>query len=253
MEITVQRYKILLVGPVGAGKTTLLHHLHNFFNNGEQSFDIPKWRNLKYIQHVKDKHKTNIIPEFADSPIGLTILQEFLAGRASAITLQNYVIDFWSNHKLNNELITLYDRCPDDALYCFCNIRNNSGEIDDFAFMSLMERTKELNHYYPHYFSPENKFLFIRNDNLQVCLNETLTVIDNDLMEMQENNSPITRVICLEVTDDECISRVKSRNRNGESGYSEETLKSFNRHYHKLYKYMKTHKEIRMLDIGKLL
>jgi deoxyadenosine/deoxycytidine kinase len=248
-------YKLLIIGPVGAGKTTIIHLLSDI------------------IEDIK------FVPEFADSPIGLTILQEYLAGRASAITLQNYVLDVWKNFHKSRALITFesnetedsqkeprkkyegvniscFDRCPDDALYCFCNIRNNAGEIDDFAFMSLMNRTKELNDYYPSYFNPKNRYTFVKNDQLMECIDFITSLVESDIQEIQnseECDCGFSRIICLEVTDEQCITRVKRRARGGESGYTDEMLKTFNKHYHKLYKYINTHQQIRMLDIGKLL
>jgi len=229
-------YSLVITGTVGAGKSTRCETLAYLLNK----FDI----------------KTNNYPEYLyiDPKISGIMLGKKIKDEITAATFQSYILDNWEKiFKMNGKQsgFNLFERCADDCILCFCNIANENACMSDLQFLALYERLKTINTTYniPSYFNPNIHFTEIAATDLNINLRQILDIIIHDI-----DNSVTNRIIGLKVSNYESKFRIELRAREGEDGYSMDSVQLFNNHYTKLFDYLSQGKYIkRFVDVGKFM
>jgi hypothetical protein len=184
----------------------------------------------------------------------MELLQRKISGRTSINTFQNYVIDefiYGLNQKElsknNNSRINihLFERNIDDTVYTFCNFAHQKHYLSDLEFQVLFNRAydAQLRYKIPSYSCVRN-FCLIPSTKTEDNLNEIKNIINKDIFE----DGIEQRIIGLDITDEQCISRLKERGRICENKYSEEYLKEFNQFYKKLFKYLNSNDTVASID-----
>lgn len=224
----IQKYNLVITGTIGAGKSTLCNLLETMFR-------------INNITHT-------CYPEYlANDSLACELLAKRLSNKVSAVTFQNYILDYWKNAlQKSNKGISIYERCVEDSVISFCNMANLNGDLTDQELLSLFERAREITVKYngPSYFGT-SEFIEIESTNSMNVALEILKIIQDDI-----SNGIINRVIGLSVTDEVSFERVINRNREGES-YSMSTIQKYNSQYRALYRKLKFDGKLsRFLDMG---
>lgn len=236
IKVKLNEYNLAITGTVGSGKSTICESLAFILNT--------------------HGIETNNYPEFIyiDSGLSEDILKKKMDGDISTSTFQSYILDSWekmlSKHQGKSGL-NLFERCVDDSVICFCNIANKNDDLSEIQLLSLYERLKNINEKYhvPSYFNKNVHFTEIQSSDLNFNLMQIIDIINSDM-----KTNITMRIIGLSVSDFDSQTRIQLRARDGEDGYSMDTIKTFNSHYRKLFKRLNERKSFsRFVDMGKLL
>jgi deoxyadenosine/deoxycytidine kinase len=223
-------YKLCLTGTMGAGKSTILQLLSDTFTN----FNI-------YT------HNENWVSDF----VGLELLKRKISGKVSINTFQNYVIDEFTNglnitplHN-NKPSMHLHERSIDDTIYSFCNFAYLKGQLSRLEFEVLFNRAcaAQLRYKVPSYNCTRN-FCLLKSSEPNNDLKIVEKIINNDIYK----DGIEQRIIGLDITDEQSISRVRERGRIGEDKYSDAHLIEFNQYYKKLFKYLGSDNTVSSVD-----
>ena len=231
--IDIKDYQLVITGPIGVGKSTVINNLYDILLN----------------QHVK----FNIIKEYIDGDLqlGPKMLFDYINGKITNITFQNYILDYYYSefNKLENKNIVIYERIPDDALLIFANLTNynNPNDFNITDLSKLFDRCVNCNSKFdiPSFMSSDSKFTEITNINTLNTLSQIVNIINEDF-----KNHISKRIIGLTTDTKELQNRVNKRERDGESKYSFKYLDKINNSYKKLYKLKSTDYKFRITNIG---
>jgi len=226
---------VVLTGAVGVGKTTLCEAIKQYY--------------------IDSTVNVTFIPEYLAHPQGLSLLNEYLTKKITNVTFQNFIMDYYDQtlSKLVNVPdtinIRIFERTPDDSLLLFANLANLNDEFDDLALLNLYDRVNDINEKYsiPSIISHNTKISKIITDSLTKNVSEIINIIDADVKE--SNN----RIIFLFNDVDTVEKRIRSRNREGESTYTKDTIKMFCDYYKNIYEYISLNNHIRFVDLGRFL
>ena len=121
----------------------------------------------------------------------LEMLNKRLNNTISAFEFQTYILDTWkysfdSNINNSNSHIAIYERTPDDSVYCFAQLDLYNNRISNLEYENLNNMCDELrNKYqYPSVHSPDSQILTIQNTyntSIDKLLNQILAIISRDL------------------------------------------------------------------------
>ena len=239
----LNNYSLAITGTIGAGKSTVCESLVYIFNTIFPDVHIVAYPEFLFVK---------------DSELSGNILSAKINGNISSNTLQSYILDNWNHIMKQNASLQgfrLFERCVDDCVSCFCNIENKYGNLSDAQFMSLYEELKKIDERYdiPTYFNNEDEnishFTKLYSNDLNYNLQKIMSIISNDIL-----NGINKRIIGLSVLPKTSKERISIRNRDGETGYSDEQLFMYSVHYEKLFDMLDKGKRInRFVDMGALL
>lgn len=237
-------YSLVITGTIGAGKSTVCESVIYILKS-----ILPELNLLTYPEflYVNNNHLSG------------RLLSEKINNGISSNTFQSYVLDNWwhiMNQNNNQKGFRLFERCIDDCVVCFCNMENKKHKISDIQLMSLYEELKLLVSKFdvPSYFeaSPtrsNSHFTKIISSDLNYNLQTIFSIISADL-----HNGINNRIIGLYIDSETSKSRIIKRSRTGETGYSDEQIAEYTKHYKKLFNMLDKGKRIsRFVDLGQLL
>jgi deoxyadenosine/deoxycytidine kinase len=224
----VTAYNLVITGTIGAGKSTLCNLIEKTLSEHD----------IKY----------KCYPEYlANDKTGCELLSKRLTGEISALTFQNYILDYWEHIlRTTSSGINIYERCVEDSVVSFCNMANLQGEMSDQELLLLFERARTITKTYdgPSYYGTA-QFIKIDTDAPDKLLAKVVSTIASDI-----RNGVRNRIIGICVTDEVSHDRIIERHRDGEH-YDIATVRRFNRQYNSLYnKLSENGKLTRFLDMG---
>lgn len=227
-----KNYQIAITGTVGSGKSTLC----------ETMAALCRTANIT----------PNVYPEYlAGNNLALQLLEQKINGKISSLTLQSYVLDIWEL-RLRQEIhsnFSIFERCPDDSVLCFCNNDNAVDQLSDHDFLSLYRRMRKMLKKYPAptYYSNVVHFTKIQSSTIDLNVSQITDIIKSDIQ-----NNIYQRIIGLSVTPYLSLSRINKRNREGEK-YTLDQATSYVRYYENLYETFEKKRNLnRFVDIGLL-
>ena len=242
----LKSYNLVITGTVGAGKSTMCESIAYILRCIHPSLPIITYPEFLYIN---------------DSELSSNLLCKKFVGGVSATTFQSYVLDNWrfvlkQNEPWKHSGFKLFERCIDDTVICFCNFENKEKRMSDLQLVSLYEDLKQLVNEFdiPTYFElqPHEKnshFTKIYSTDLNYNLQRVLSIISADIA-----NGITNRIIGLSVESKTSKNRIILRNRDGESGFTDEQIIDYNDHYERLFNMLDHGKRItRFVDIGALM
>lgn len=213
-------YRLVITGTIGSGKSTVCQLISNIFSaNGYNINAYPEF--------------VNVQPEKA-----IEMLKRKLEKDASTYEFQNYILDTWEmlfeEHK-NKSGISIFERCIDDSVLCFCKYDVMNGKMNNEEYERLRERALELDSKYQMFgFFPENFNIFsferVECSKLELALVNIITTVINDI-----NHGIMNRMIGLYVSGETSKERIHKRLRDGESAYSDDDIENYVKMYNDLY------------------
>lgn len=197
---------IVIAGSVATGKTYIQEALKAYFK------DI------------------DLYPEFIyEDGIALELLKRRFRGECSAMTLQSFILDKWTqlSKKTRSKRIAIYERLPDDAIEVFSKMSLSADEY------KLHEEWLEK--------SPILSYRDMKADNtIWVIYENSFDKNINELIKEIDAYSHDYRYIVIEVHSKSSYDNYKHRNRDGEY-YTPEELTSL---YEAYLVYMKNKREM---------
>ena len=168
------------------------------------------------------------------------MLEKRLKNEITPFQFQKYILECWSiqlydnkilkgDYKSNN-IISIYERTPEDSVCCFAYLDKINGRVSNELYNNLIVRCTNLQYVYkfPSIYKG-SKITTIENSsnvNLVDVLNKVLNIIQNDL-----DNNIKNRIILIDGTLTTTLTRIAKRKRNGEENYDIETLGRINYRY----------------------
>ena len=241
---TKPRYTCCITGPIGVGKTTTVDEIIKFINT-----DYPD--------------QLHMIREYIDGRMKRTsseLLNEYLQGKLSDPTFQNYIQSYYLQELKNpemNDKIVLMERCMSDSVAIFCNNANrkygtwipgkkNLPDLDFTMMYNICIDADEIAGV-PNYFKKNFEFTKIKTDNIMSTVDRVKEIIKHDLETGVQN-----RVIGLYNESTVCFDRIKIRSRDGETSYTQKDIDVNTNAYNQLYKLIEdpSYDEIRVFDLG---
>lgn len=226
--------KIVITGCIAVGKSSVVQAVQNVLTS----------KSIKWVT----------IPEYIDyREDGLEMLQKYLNHTITALEFQSYIYDcrenYLENLKLHGDEVLIFERGPDDGITYFSNYDNQQGMLSDLDYYKLYERARNMDIKFniPSYFVKDSYYYvgLETSDATQIG-----RLIESVLGIVEHSNF----IIGLYNDDETCYKRMLKRNRNGESsGYSRENIAACNKHYKKLYNILQSKKNLRFVDLGKLI
>lgn len=238
-------YNIVITGTVGAGKSTLCESLVHVLKCINPALPVITYPEFLFI---------------GDEGLSLKLLEKKIVGDVSMNTFQSYVLDNWEHIMTANQQhshgIRIFERCIDDCVMCFANIENKNANVSDIQLFSLYKKLKQLVKKFdiPTYLSCKpprmnSHFTKIRSGDLNYNLQQVISIIGSDILNGVKN-----RIIGLSVNAETSMDRMRSRARDGESGYSTSQIEMYTNHYERLFQMLDSDERIkRFVDIGKLI
>ena len=209
--------KVVITGPVGVGKTTILSEICKRLNG-----------KIKYM----------IVPEYIDVlPDATNKLEKYLKGELSSYDFQRYVSVFYIQYlariakDVTEDTVLIFERVPDDALWCFIRMDQMKGLIKPKEHQQLSQLIAKMNEYFnlPCYTkTPKQSALIIKSDELSVNAKVAADFI------MDSTYSKIVIGLFNDVRI--CYERVLKRARPGEDSYNFNGIFMFNQCYANMYK-----------------
>lgn len=219
---TGKRYNLVITGSIGAGKSTISQILTLVLKNYCNVIMYPEYISINY----------------KNRPIGNDIFDMYMDKKITASTFQNFVIDIWKlifeengyNNVRDNMVINIFERLPHDAVFCFTK-EQVGKKITNEEYETILTK----------YYNLEKTGIPTYNDcclkkisndsKIYKTIVEILKVICDDI----KNNSNITRVIGLTVSEDKFMHRIIQRGRESEENYDLDILTHYNNYYTDLY------------------
>lgn len=201
----MERVDIVISGSVATGKTYIQEALKAYFK------DI------------------DLYPEFIyEDGIALEILRRRFRNECSAMTLQSFILDKWTqlSKKKRTKRIAIYERLPDDAIEVFSKMSLNANEYK--LHENWLEHTPILSY-------KDMK----ANNTIWVIYENSFEKPITKLIEMIDSYSHNYRYIVIEIHSKSSYDNYKHRNRDGEF-YTPEELTAL---YEAYLVYMKNKRE----------
>lgn len=209
--------KVVVTGPVGVGKTTILTEICKHLNG-----------NVKYM----------LVPEYIDVlPDATEKLAKYLKGELSSYNFQRYVSVYYIQYleriakDVTEDTVLIFERVPDDALWCFIRMDQMKGLISPREHQHLSQLIARLNEYFnlPCYTKTNNQSaLIIKSDELSINAKVAADFI---------KDSSHTKIVIGLFNDVKiCYDRVLKRARPGEDSYNFNGIFMFNQCYANMYK-----------------
>lgn len=220
--IVPKNYNLILTGSVGVGKSTLSQLIFECFKQLEiENIQI-------YPEYIQYKYNND--------NIGNTILDLRKQGIIDTETLQHFVLDIWNyqlekNKFVQNNSINIFERLPDDAIYCFSKEAYEQGIISQESYFNLCMKYHNIVKKYNIPTFKDCELIVVDNNNLIATLNEILNIIEYDF-----ENGIKNRIIGLKTDEKKYIQRIKQRGRISEIQTDINTFKHYNKFYDDMYK-----------------
>ena len=209
--------KVVITGPVGVGKTTILSEI---------------------CKHLDGKVKYMLVPEYIDVLDDATEkLAKYLKGELSSYNFQRYVSVYYIQYleriakDVTEDTVLIFERVPDDALWCFIKMDQMKGLITPKEYRHLSQLIAKMNEYFnlPCYTKTSNQSaLIIKSDELSINAKVAAEFI--------KDSSHAKIVIGLFNDVKICYDRVLKRARPGEDSYNFNGIFMFNQCYANMYK-----------------
>ena len=217
VEIVRRCKKVVITGPVGVGKTTILTEI---------------------CKHLDGKINYKLVPEYIDVlPDAVERLAKYLRGELSSYEFQRYVSVYYIKYleriaeDITEDTVLIFERVPDDALWCFIRMDQMKGLISPREHHHLSQLIAKLNEYFnlPCYTkTPNQSALIIKSDELAINAKVAADfIIDSTYSKI---------VIGLFNDVQICYERVLKRAREGEDSYNFNGIFMFNQCYANMYK-----------------
>lgn len=218
-------YSLVITGTIGSGKSTI----------------------CSFIEHALTLSNIPVVayPEFLytdTSELASLILRNKIVGHISQLTFQSYILDCWHDilkRNVDRTGVHIYERTPDDTVICFAGLAHLRGEMSTPEYHVLYQRMMEIDAQCHNSVSYFTDFDFTELDVTDLSIAEAvrrvLCIIADDMQAMSSGRKVMTRVIGLNVSDAEAKKRIQRRDRAGESGYTDEILRMYNRQYRSMY------------------
>lgn len=228
---TNEHTDLVITGNIGVGKSTicqLLSSLLSFVDNKIKINTYPEYIRLK-VDKVKD--------------VGELMLQLRSDKQISVETFQHFILDFWymilSAKDYKSKHLSLYERLPEDSLYCFAKRSYENKEISEDGWMRLQRRYNEIKQDFNIF---EKKDCVTFRVNNESSLVNTLSEIMKIVIEQTKNKhskadgfvdvKPNDKLyIILEVKPTIYQQRIKIRNRDSEQSLSTTVLEEYGSFY----------------------
>ncbi len=209
--------KVVVTGPVGVGKTTILSEI---------------------CKRLDGKVNYRIVPEYIDVlPDAGDKLARYLRGELSSYDFQRYVSVYYIQYleriaeDVTEDTVLIFERVPDDALWCFIRMDQMKGLIKPKEHQNLSQLIARMNEYFnlPCYTkTPNQSALIIKSDELEINAKVAADFI--------KDSSHAKIVIGLFNDVKICYDRVLKRAREGEDSYNFNGIFMFNQCYANMYK-----------------
>ena len=214
---TVRRCKkVVITGPVGVGKTTILSEICKHLDG-----------NVKYM----------LVPEYIDVlPDATEKLAKYLKGELSSYNFQRYVSVYYIQYleriakDVTDDTILIFERVPDDALWCFIKMDQMKGLISPKEHQHLSQLIAKMNDYFnlPCYTKTPNQSVVIYKS-------DELTLNAESAAKYIKDSTHSKIVIGLFNDVKICYERVLKRARPGEDSYNFNGIFMFNQCYANMY------------------
>ncbi len=209
--------KVVVTGPVGVGKTTILTEI---------------------CKHLDGKLKYKLVPEYIDVlPDATERLAKYLKGEISSYEFQRYVSVYYIQYleriakDITEDTVLIFERVPDDALWCFIRMDQMKGLISPREHQQLSQLIAKMNDYFnlPCYTkTPNQSALIIKSDELSV----NAKVASDFIIDSSYSKIVIGLFNDVKI----CYDRVLKRARPGEDSYNFNGIFMFNQCYANMYK-----------------
>lgn len=209
--------KVVVTGPVGVGKTTILSEICKLLDG-----------KVHYL----------VVPEYIDElPDATEKLEKYLRGELSSYEFQRYVTVYYIQYlkkiadKITPGTVLIFERVPDDALWCFIRMDLMKGKISSKEHQRLSHLIATMNEYFnlPSYSKTQRQSaLIIKSDELSINAKVASDFIIN---------SSYPKIVIGLFNDVKvCHERVLQRARPGEDSYNFNGIFMFNQCYANMYK-----------------
>ncbi len=209
--------KVVVTGPVGVGKTTILSEI---------------------CKRLDGKVHYLVVPEYIDElPDATEKLEKYLRGELSSYEFQRYVTVYYIQYlkkiadKVTPGTVLIFERVPDDALWCFIRMDLMKGRMSPKEHQRLSHLIATMNEYFnlPSYSKTQRQSaLIIKSDELSINAKVASDFIIN---------SSYPKIVIGLFNDVKvCHERVLQRARPGEDSYSFDGIFMFNQCYANMYK-----------------
>ena len=209
--------KVVITGPVGVGKTSIVNEVIKYLDD----------RNVNYI----------LVPEYIDVlPDANDRLTSYLQGKISSYDFQRYVSVYYAQYlkqiaeRITPKTILIFERVPDDALWCFVKMDYMKGLISPDEREMLSKVINKMN-------------VFLNLPSYNMAKNQAALIVKSD--ELVNNAKVVANFICDSAYDriviglfndtKICHERVLNRARPGEEAYNFNSIFMFNKCYAELY------------------
>lgn len=205
-----KNYRLVITGPIASGKSTLLSMLLKLFSD----------------------FKVETFKEFinTDKEIGHIMLSRFINNKISDCTFQNYIMDEYNNNNISDEYnICLFEKIPDDSIFCFSKFAYLNGNLTFNEYDSLVQKLAKTRCKFnlPVY----SKIIVLTED--QTIKEKLLSILEQIYYDI--NHNIMERIFGLQISLEKEKEYIKKRNRNAEENYSDEYLLRIINYYNNLY------------------
>jgi broad-specificity NMP kinase len=168
--------------------------------------------------------------------------EEMLRLRAEKIisveTFQHYILDYWElvldyYKYASKKSVNIFERLPEDSIYCFAKIAHEEHEISDEGWNRLIHRYNDVQDRFHCIESKDTKTFVVSNEGSISKTVEAILKIIRDFYKDAASNvsSNLNLTILLKVSQDTLKERIEVRNRDSEKKLENGYLNSLNDYY----------------------
>ena len=210
---------INITGNIGAGKSTTCEVISKLI--GEELIK----NNVRFVKY----------PEYIRAYM---YGEEMLRLRAEKIisveTFQHYILDYWElvldyYKYASKKAINIFERLPEDSIYCFAKIAHEEHEISDEGWNRLIHRYNDVQDRFHCIEAKDTKTFIVSNEGSISKTVEAILKIIRDFYGNCGDNLNLT--ILLKVSQDTLKERIEVRNRDSEKKLENDYLNSLNDYY----------------------
>lgn len=206
---------LVITGNIGVGKSTICQLLTTLIELTDKTCEINT-----YPEYIRLK---------IDGDLGEMMLKLRSEKQISVETFQHFILDFWymilsvKDHRTKH--LSIYERLPEDSVYCFAQRSYQNGEINEDGWMRLQNRYGEIRNDFNIFEKSDCSVYRVSNEtNLYQTLNNIMKLIIDHIKDKK-------LYIILEVKPTIYQQRIKIRNRDSEQSLSTAILEQYGSFY----------------------
>lgn len=183
---------------------------------------------------LKDKLQINTYPEYIRmEKCGEEMLKLRADKKISVETFQHFILDFWylilHDRDYNSKHLSIYERLPEDSLYCFAKQSYECGDIQPDGWKRLVNRYEEIKTDFNIFEKKDCVVVRISNES---SLDKTLHSIMMTVIELLSEPKPTKKIyVILDVDRETYHNRIHIRNRDSEKALSSDILRQYESYY----------------------